>query len=153
MDDIYIEIFSDLTMMLIVIISIFYLTNRDNKRQDFLNTKYDKLFTRMIDNIVQQQSSCQTELISEIRELSISMSKIFTEIEKISTGIDQIQKEVGKVTVEVKNVSFGEETLAEEITKATDEVTNVTAGMKKVVSLLESITEKVCQELDINRTK
>lgn len=160
MEDVYIEMFSDLAMILIVIIFIFYLTYRDNKRQIFLDERYDKLISRMIDNIGQQQSSYKIEIISEIRELSIYVAKVFTGIEKVSLGVNQIQQEVGKVTEEIKNVSFGEERVvsgvekvAEEVTKVKDEVTNVTSGVSKVVSSLESITEKVDQELEAGRTK
>lgn len=122
MEDIYIEILSDLIMLLMIAVLIFYLTYRDTKRQDFLDARYDKLITKMIDNIGQQQFSYKTEVVSEVKELSVAMTKVFVGVESVTSGVKDVQTEVIKMTDAVKEVSSGVDRFVSEVNRVTNEV-------------------------------
>lgn len=182
-DDIIMEVISDLVMLLSMIILVFYLTYRDSKRQDIIDARYDKLIGNMIDNISRQQSAYKEEMVSEVKELTIATSHVLTGVERVASGVKDVQLEVIKVIESVKDVSFGVERVvnevdrvtnnikdvstgvanvytgveqvANEVTRVTDGVKEVSSGVTEVVSSLQNITNRIDQELkrDINDNK
>lgn len=150
MEQVFIEILGDLVILLVMVVLIFYITHRDAKRQDFLDARYDKLITKMMDNIGQQQYIFKTEILSEVKELSSTISKVFVGIENVSIGVSQVQQEVFKVTEGVNNVSLGVERIVNEVDRVENEVTKVTKGVKEVSTGVNNVSagvEKVAEEV------
>lgn len=101
MSDIIIEIIGDITMLLIVTALMLYISYRDDKRQDITEIRYDRLIGKIMDNVVNQQMYKQ-ELISEIKELSIMISKISGDVERIANNVDEMTSEIKNISSKTK---------------------------------------------------
>jgi methyl-accepting chemotaxis protein len=136
-------ILSDWLFHFAVVILILYLVYRDNKKLEIVNTKYEKLITEFLNNITKTQTTYKEEVISNIKELSISTLKVFSAIE---TNISEVKK----VTSGVNNVTEGVLSVEKEVVKVTEGVLSVE---KEVVKVAKGINEIVnfCGELELLR--
>lgn len=103
MNEVIAEIIGDITMLLIVVILMLYTANRDDKRQDMTEARYDKLIGNLMDNIANQQVYKQ-ELATEIKELSTTLSKISVGMERISNDVNDINSNTKNISSETEKV-------------------------------------------------
>ncbi len=127
------DLIGHLTILLIVIILILYIMQKDAKRIDLTEDRYDKLINSLIDNITKQQDSYKKEIVSEVRDLSTMTAKVFTGIEEIVSGIKDIKSEVINVKDTAKDVSI-------DVDRITD---STSAGIKEIVSSLKILIDKL----------
>lgn len=114
MSEVLAEIIGDITMLLIVIILMLYITYRDDKRQDMTEARYDKLIIRMMDSMTSQHAHKQ-ELIADIKELSIIISKMSGGVERIVNDMNDMANDVKNISSDTKHIKPSLQIIADKI--------------------------------------
>ncbi len=114
MSDIIIEVIGDITMLLIVTALMLYISYRDDKRQDMTEIRYDRLIGKIMDDVANQQMYKQ-ELITDIKELSIIISKISGNVERIVNDMNDMTNDVKNISSDTKHIKPSLQIIADKI--------------------------------------